>query len=131
MIFLHAVNHGFTLDFSLVDFIINRTSQQRQCLAHIYRAHRRVGGWGGDTVRFSLSLFFFNILKGQQSGRGGVELAAASGGLRESILGHLHVQVGKREGVVAVVLEVLVGAVVKGLLGLRCCCCCCLCRGGD
>lgn len=48
-------------------------------------------------------------------------LVFEGGGLRETKLGHLHVQVGECEGVVGVVLAVFVSGVVKRFLWLwRC-----------
>lgn len=46
-------------------------------------------------------------------------LTSAGGGLRETKLGHLYVQVSKCEGVVVVMLVVLISAVIKRLLWLR------------
>ncbi len=50
------------------------------------------------------------------------------GGLRETKLGHLYIQVSECEGVVVVVLVVFISAVIKRLLWLRRCRCCSLCR---
>lgn len=55
----------------------------------------------------------------ERSGASPPPLTSASGGLRQTELGHLYVQVSKCEGVVVVMLVVLISAVIKRLLWLR------------